>query len=61
MSQQDWMLMRRVAAGDEQAVAEWLADNPDFLYKEVTCPDALVQRTTMDRRSVGDVQNNCGG
>lgn len=38
-----------------------VADNPSFLYKEVPCPQALIDRTSMDRRSANDVQNNCGG
>jgi hypothetical protein len=38
-----------------------VADNPEFLYKEIPCPQALIDRTSMDRRSANDVQNNCGG
>ncbi len=37
-----------------------VADNPSFVYKEIPCPDALVNRTTMDRRPLNDVSNSCG-
>lgn len=32
------------------------ADNPNLRYREVPCPDAIVMRSGVDRRPIGDVQ-----
>jgi hypothetical protein len=36
------------------------ADNPALKYKEVACPDALVNGSGMDRRPLNDISNACG-
>ena len=42
--------------------ADWFeaADNPALKYKEVACPDALVNGSGMDRRPLNDISNTCG-
>lgn len=35
------------------------ADNPMLYFKEVRCPDALVQKSGMDRRPLNDIKNGC--
>ncbi len=36
------------------------ADNPSLKYKEVRCPDELVQHSGMDRRFLNDINPRCG-
>jgi len=43
--------------------AEWFeaADNPALRYQEVECPAELNAGSGMDRSSLGDISNSCGG
>lgn len=41
--------------------AQWLeaADNPALKYKEVQCPQEIIDRSTIDRRGLSDIRQSC--
>jgi hypothetical protein len=40
---------------------DWLhvADNPSLTYREVECPQAIINVSGMDRRPLDDISNTC--
>jgi hypothetical protein len=52
--------LTELAAGCEWFV-DWLgaADNPNIVYKEVQCPQEIIDKTGMNRTPLNDIKNSC--